>query len=246
LVDIRATGSCFDAHMTKPFETWTVVPHRPLEKLESNLWRVEGDLPGGNGSRVMTIVKLASGGLVIHNGIALEDAQMKEIEAFGKPEILVVPSGYHRLDSKVFKKRYPDVKVVAPGGAKSKVEQVVKVDGAYDGKIDDTVTLRHLNGLKDAEGIVEIKHDGKTTLVFNDCVNNLPKLSGLFGFLLSPTGMPAVPRITRWFMMKDGKAFRADLEKLGETPGLARVIVSHGKPMTDDPGGILKTAAARL
>jgi hypothetical protein len=232
--------------MPKAFDDWQVHPHRPIEKLEDNIWRVEGDLPDGNGTRVMTIVKLASGGLLIHNGIALEEDQMKEIEAFGKPEILIVPSGYHRLDSKVFKKRYPDVKVVAPAGAKKKVEQVVKVDGAYDGKIDDTVTLRHLNGLKDAEGIIEIKHGGKTTLVFNDCVNNLPKLSGLFGFLLSPTGMPAVPRITRWFMMKDGAAFKTDLEKLGETPSLARVIVSHGKPMTDDPGAILKTVASRL
>ena len=232
--------------MPKAFDDWQVHPHRPIEKLEDNIWRVEGDLPDGNGTRVMTIVKLASGGLLIHNGIALEEDLMNEIEAFGKPEILIVPSGYHRLDAKVFKKRYPDMKVVAPAGAKKKVEQVVKVDGVYDGKIDDTVTIRHLNGLKDAEGIVEIKHDGKTTLVFNDCVNNLPKLGGLFGFLLSPTGMPAVPRITRWFMMKDGAAFKADLEKLGETPGLARVIVSHGKPMTDDPGGILKTVASRL
>ena len=92
--------------MAKPFETWTVVPHRPLEKLESNLWRVEGDLPGGDGTRVMTIVKLASGGLVIHNAIALEEDQMKEIEAFGDPEILIVPNGFHRLDAKVYKQRY--------------------------------------------------------------------------------------------------------------------------------------------
>jgi hypothetical protein len=232
--------------MPKAFDDWQVHPHRPIEKLEPNIWRVEGDLPNGNGARVMTIVKLASGGLLIHNGIALEEELMKEIEAFGKPEILIVPSGYHRLDSKVFKQRYSGVKVVAPAGAKSKVEQVVKVDGAYDGRIDDTVTLEHLNGVKDAEGIVEIKTEGKTTLVFNDCVNNLPKLGGMFGFLLAPTGMPAVPRITRWFMMKDGGAFKSHLQELGKTPNLARVIVSHGKPMTDDPGAILETVAGRL
>ena len=195
---------------------------------------------------MMTIVKLASGGLLIHNAIALEEEQMKEIEAFGKPEIVIVPSGYHRLDSKVFHKRYPDAKIVAPAGSKKKVEQVLNVNHAYDGKIDDTVTLTHLNGLKDAEGVVEIKTDGKTTLVFNDCVNNLPKLSGLFGFLLSPTGSPAVPRITRWFMMKDGEAFKAHLNKLAETPGLTRLIVSHGKVMSDKPDEILKTVAGRL
>jgi hypothetical protein len=232
--------------MPKAFENWEVHPHRPLEKLEDNLWRVEGDLPGNNGTRVMTIAKLKDGRLLIHNAIALEEEQMKDIEAFGDPAILVVPNGYHRLDAKVFKKRYPKMKVLAPAGAKGKVEQVVAVDGGYDGAIDDTVRVDHMEGLKGAEGVVTVKHGDETTLVFNDCINNLPKMSGLWGFALAPTGMPAVPRITRWFMMKDGGAFRSHIEKLGDTAGLKRVIVSHGKVMSENPGQILRTVASRL
>ncbi len=233
--------------MPKAFDTWQVFPHRPIEKLEPNLWRVEGDLPNGNGTRVMTIVKMKDGGLLLHNAVALDDSEMKEIEGFGEPKVLVVPSGFHRLDAKVFKDRYPNVKVVAPEGAKKKVEQVVKVDATYDdAPSDEDVRLFHFDGLKSAEGVLEVKSGDTTTLVINDCVNNLPKLGGLFGFLLSPTGMPAVPRITRWFMMKDGPAFRGHLEKLAETPNLKRLIVSHGKPMTDKPGDVLKTVAARL
>src|SRR5258706_9731519 len=105
--------------MPKTNETWTVLKHRPIEKLEPNLWRVEGDLPW-SGTRVMTIVKLASGGLVIHNGIALEEDAMKEIEAFGTPEVLIVPNGFHRLDAKVYKDRYPKLKVLCPAGATKK------------------------------------------------------------------------------------------------------------------------------
>jgi hypothetical protein len=30
--------------MPKPFETWTVLPHRPIQKLEDDLWAVEGKL----------------------------------------------------------------------------------------------------------------------------------------------------------------------------------------------------------
>ncbi len=234
--------------MPKAFDKWEVHPHRPIEKLESNLWRVEGDLPGTTtgSTRVMTIVKTKGGGLVVHNAIALEDDAMKEIDEFGDVETIIVPSGFHRLDSKVFKDRYPKAKVVAPAGSRKKVEQVVKVDGAYEGKIDDTLTMTHLEGMKNAEGVLEITSDGKTTLVFNDCINNLPKIGGMFGFMLSPTGMPAVPRITRWLVLKDSKAFRTHLEKLAETKNLSRIIVSHGKVMTDDPSGTLKTVAARL
>lgn len=232
--------------MPKAFDTWQVFPHRPIEKLEENLWRVEGDLPAGNGTRVMTIVKTKSGGLVIHNAIALEEDRMKEIEGFGEPTTLVVPNGFHRLDSKVFKQRYPKIKVLVPPGARKKVAQVVAVDGVYDGALDDGVTLTTLEGLKGAEGVLEVAHGDETTLVFNDCVNNLPKLSGMFGFMLAPTGMPAVPRITRWMMMKDRAAFRGHLEKLAGTKGLSRIVVSHGKPMTDQPGDVLRAVAARL
>jgi len=232
--------------MPKAFDSWQVSPHRPIEKLEPNLWRVEGDLPSGNGTRVMTIVKLKSGGLLIHNAIALEEEVMKEIESFGTPEILVVPSGFHRLDAKVYKDRYPKLKVLSPAGSKKKVEQVVKVDDVYTGTIDDTVSVTHLDGMKEHEGVMLVEHDGNKTLVFNDCINNLPPISGVMGFMLSPTGMPAVPRITRWFILKDAKSFRGQLEKLASTPGLSRIIVSHGAPMTDKPGDVLKTVASRL
>src|SRR5262249_5061924 len=106
--------------MAKPFDTWNVVPHRPLEKLEANRWRGEGDFPCGcgTGTRVMTIAKKSNGDLVIHNAIALEEDLMKEIEAFGRPAVLVVPNGFHRLDAKVMKARYPDLKVYCPAGAR--------------------------------------------------------------------------------------------------------------------------------
>jgi len=229
--------------MPKAYETWTVLPHRPIEKLSSNLWRVEGDLPGGNGTRVMTLVKLLSGGLVVNNAIALEEDQMKELEAFGKPEVLVVPNGFHRLDSKVYKQRYPDVRVLAPGGAKKKVAQVVPVDGTFDdGPQGNGVRMYHLDGTKQHEGVVEVKTPTGTTLVFNDAINNIPKLGGMFGFMLAPTGQIAVPRIFRWFFVKDKKAFCDGIEKLAATPGLERVIVSHGRMLTDKPAEQLKSA----
>jgi hypothetical protein len=233
--------------MPKAFETWQVFPHRPLEKLEPNLWRVEGDLPGTNGTRVMTIARLKDGSLVIHNGIALEEELMKEIEAFGAPTLLVVPNGFHRLDSKVYKQRYPSLRVICPTGARAKVEQVIKVDATYDDGVgDETVRFAHLDGTKQREGVLEVESGGKKTVVFNDVVNNLPKMSGLFGFLLAPTGKPSVPRLAKWLTVSDRPALKAHLEKLAATPNLSRIIVSHGAVMTGQPGEVLRTVASAL
>jgi hypothetical protein len=235
--------------MPKAHTSWKVLPHGPIEKLSPALWRVQGDLPPVN--RVMAIGKRADGTLVVHNGIALGDAEMAEIDAWGKVSTIVVPNGYHRLDAKVFKDRYPDAKVIAPGGARAKVAQVVPVDGTYaDAAADASVELVHLDGTKDREGAMIVRAPGDTTVVLNDAVFNMPHGKGVTGFVLrrltQSSGGPTVSRISRWLVVADKKAFRAHLERLAELPDLKRVIVSHYETITDGPAETLRRVAAAL
>src|SRR5882672_7586433 len=61
---------------------WTVLPHGPLEKLEPNLWAVEGTIkmPAGELSRRMCIARLGDGRLLLMNGVPLRDEAMREVE----------------------------------------------------------------------------------------------------------------------------------------------------------------------
>jgi hypothetical protein len=234
--------------MAKPFDTWKVYPHKPIEKMGANLWRVEGDIPEANGTRVMTIAKRADGKLVVHNAIALEDDLMKEVDAFGEVAVIVVPNSFHRLDAGIFSKRYPNAKVVCPAGARPKVDPVAKVHATYDDAAvsDDDVRLEHLDGTNKGEGVMIVRSPDGDTVVLNDAINNLPKMGGFFGFLLAPTGRPSVPRIARWMMIKDKAQFRAHVERLAGRSGLKRVIVSHGAVMAEKPGDTLVSALTSL
>jgi hypothetical protein len=237
--------------MAKANTTWKVLPHGPIEKLSANLWRVEGNLEGMDMKRVMSIGKRADGTLVVHNAIALGDAEMAEIERWGKVATIVVPNGYHRLDAKVFKDRYPDARVLCPPGAKARVAQVVPVDGSYgDLPADGAVELQLLDGTKEREGAMIVKAGGDTSLVLNDAVFNMPHLKGFIGFMLrrvtASSGGPRVSRVSKWLVVADKKAFRAHLERLAELPGLARVVVSHHETITEDAPGTLKRVAAEL
>jgi hypothetical protein len=232
-------------------DSWRVLPHRPIEKLEDNLWRVQGDLEGMPMKRVMTVAKRSDGRLVIHNGIALEQAAMKELEAFGEPAFLVVPNGYHRMDAPRFKARYPEISVVCPKGATAKVAKVVPVDLDYERYPDDTdVSLATLAGVGDAEGVMTVRSAAGTTVVFNDAVFNMPHVGGAQGWVLrhvtGSTGGPKVSRIARFFIVKDKRAFRADLERIAATPGLKRVIVSHHEVIEGDVAGTLRTVASTM
>jgi len=223
--------------------TWKVQPHRPIEELEPNLWRVEGDLPGGGGTRVMTLARRRDGSLVVHSAIALEEDQMRRIEGFGRPELLVVPNGFHRIDAAAYKARYPGLRVVCPAGDWKRVSKAVAVDGTYsDVQGDEDVRLLRLEGTGDHEGVLEVRSPDGTTLVLNDVVNNLPPLRGFLSVMLSPSGRVCVPRIFRWFFVKNKGAFFACMERLAATPRLRRVIVSHGAMMTESPANALRSA----
>lgn len=113
--------------MAKANLEWVVARHRPVERLDDNLWTVTGGLPGMSLKRVMTLVRLADGRLVIHSAEALDDESMAEIEAWGRPAYLLVPNAFHRLDDPAYVARYPDIEVLCPKGSRSKVEDVVRV-----------------------------------------------------------------------------------------------------------------------
>jgi hypothetical protein len=228
----------------KTFEQWTVLPHDPIQKLGSNLWRVSGTM--GKIQRQMVLARMRDGRVVIHNAIALDEPEMKELEAWGRPSILFVPNSFHRQDAKIWKQRYPGLQVVTPAAARKKVAGVVPVDLTIEqAPSDDTVKLSPLAGCA-AEGVLEVRTDGALTTVFTDAILNLPKRSGLIGLALAPTGQASCPRFARILWLKDRKAFCRQLETLAGD-GLRRVLFGHGAPAEGDAApAALRNAASLL
>ena len=234
--------------MAKAHETWKVLPHRPIEHLADNLWRVEGGLENMPLKRVMTVARRQDGGLVVHNAIALDDAAMATLDAWGPVTALIVPNRYHRLDAKIFKQRYPGARVYCPRGATRKVEEV---DGSYsDFPGDDTTSLDTLAGVKEQEGVMIVHSPDGVTLVFNDAIFNMPHGRGFTGWVFrtitQSTGGPRVSRLFRLGILKNKQALRADLERLADTPELRRMIVSHHRMVEGDAASAIRQAAATI
>jgi hypothetical protein len=106
--------------MPRPMKEWTVLPHGKLTQVDEGLLTVVGELkmPLGEFTRRMTVVRLDDDRLVIFSAIALDEPEMQQLEVYGDPAFLIVPSDLHRIDAKVWKDRYPDIMVVAPAPAK--------------------------------------------------------------------------------------------------------------------------------
>jgi len=232
--------------MAKCFTTWTVLRHDPIEKHTDNLWSVSGYMPGGN-QRRMSIARRADGKLVIHNAIALGDAEMREIEGLGKPGFLIVPNGFHRQDAIIYKQRYPDMAVLCPQSARKKVSQVVEVAGHMDEMPKDAeVDVFHLRGMNQREGAIRVRNKGGAALVFNDTLLNIPQRRGFVGFFMAPAGSLAVPRFARWLLMKTAAELKEHLQELAGPAQLSHVVPGHGAVVQAEATSALQRAAARL
>nr|HEX4313068.1 hypothetical protein [Kofleriaceae bacterium] len=228
----------------KTFTQWTVLPHDPIERVADNLWRVTGQL--GTAQRQMILARMRDGRVVVDNAIAMDDASMRELEAWGEPAVLVVPNGFHRQDAAIWKQRYPKLVVVAPPKATKRVGKVVAVDAPVaDAPGDAAVRLVALDGCG-TDALLEVVSDDGVSLAFCDVVLNMPVLGGMMGLMLSPTGRVSTPRLMRWIGIHDKRALAAHLERLAATPGLKRLYFGHGRPVLEDAAGALRGVVQQL
>jgi hypothetical protein len=238
--------------MARPFDSWTVLPHGELIQVDDNLLTVQGELPMpiGDFPRRMTVARLKDGRLVIFSAIALDEPEMKKIEDFGRPAFLIVPSDIHRMDARIWKERYPDLVVVAPEGARERVEEVVPVNATRAELRDSRVRYMTVPGTDEGESALIVQTGTGTTLVLNDLIWNVHDRPGLGGWLyraLHLTGPePQIVNVIRMRKIKDRRAVSGQLESWSRLRGLNRIIVSHGDIVEGDPRTLLRNLALSL
>jgi len=221
--------------MPKFHTEWTVFPHGPLERIDDGLLSVEGQIvmPLGRFPRRMTVVALSRGRTAIFSPVALHEPAMRQIETLGTPTFLIVPNGFHRLDSRIWKQRYPEIKVICPPGAKKRVEAAVKVDATRDILKDADVDFIVTNGTRKMESALVVRRSEGTTLVINDLISNVrhPKglganiMARLFGFGVR---RPQMAREVKWLLVREKPALAKQMRRWADDPHLKRIIVSHG------------------
>jgi hypothetical protein len=238
--------------MTRPFDSWTVLPHGKLTQIDDNLLTVQGELPMpiGDFPRRMTVVRLSDGRLVVFSAIALDEPEMQALERFGRPAFLIIPSDIHRLDAKIWKDRYPDIFVVAPEGARERVEQIVPVNATQADLRDSKVRYLTVPGTDDGEAALIVQTSSGTTLVLNDLIWNVHDRPGLSGWLYRALHLtapePQIANVIRLRKIKDRRAVSSQLESWSRLRGLNRIIVSHGDIVEGDPPRLLRNLAQSL
>jgi hypothetical protein len=234
--------------MTAPFEKWTVLPHGELTQVNERVMTVVGKLkmPLLELPRRMTVVRLASGQLVIFSAIALLEPDMAKLEAFGRPAFLVVPSERHRLDAPSYVQRYPGIKVVVPRAGIENIGKVVRIDTSTPDFGDASVRYVEVA----ADSALEVDGEDGLTVIVNDLIGDIHGEHGFGGWLLRMMGFagddPHVPGPVKMMLGKHKNQVARQFRNWAEQANLRRIIVSHGDSIEADPRGALRTMAAGL
>jgi hypothetical protein len=234
--------------VTAPFEKWTVLPHGKLTRLNERIVTVVGELkmPLLKLPRRMTAVRLKSGDLAIFSAIALQEPDMAELEAFGRPAFLIVPSERHRLDAPCYAQRYPNMTVVAPSAGIENIGKVVRVHTSTPDFGDPSVRYVELA----ADSALEVDCEDGLNIIVNDLIGDIHDESGIGGWLLRVMGFAGddahVPAPVKLVLGKHKSEVAQQFRRWAERDNLRRIIVSHGDSIEVDPRGVLRKLAASL
>lgn len=233
--------------MAKKPRPWTVLPHGPLEKLEHNLWCVEGPVPGLPGAkRRIAIVRRDDGALLFYGALPVDDATLAAIHELGTPRHLVVPHGWHRIDAHPFREKL-GLTVHCPAGAAKRVAEITRVDGTLDDLPGDPVIrFEALDGSRIHEHALFVTSGSHVSYFACDVVQWYPDPGPLFHRLLGFRGGPRVVPMYKFRCMSDRAALATSLRRIGDTPGLCRIIPSHGAIVEADAPDVMRRVAADL
>ena len=232
---------------------WIVTPHGPLEVLEDNLWSVAGEVPsfprGCGMNRRMSIVRLADGRLVFHNAIPLDDSTLARVVAWGRPSVLIVPMHLHAMDAPAFRERL-GLAVYTSALDLERVRALLPVEGSLEAlPLDESVHREPLAGTKLGEAAYVVRSGPRASLLFCDAVHASLPGTGINGFIFRRMGFTGPdlrsPPAYRMRAVSDRPALKRDLLRLADTPGLARIVPSHGRVMTEEPAAALRAAAEK-
>ena len=232
--------------MPPPPRPWTVTPHGPLEKIDDNLWGLSSAIPNMGAHRRMIIFRRADGALMFINAVPMDDGTRQEVEAWGKPAYLVVTHDQHCIDAEGFRARL-GVQVFGPRACEKKTRERVALSGTLEALPPDPgVAIEQLAFTKFGEPVLTLKSVGGISLVFSDVFQNGDPSTLAFKFRLLGFAGARTPPVYKMMFLTDKAALKAKYEAWATTPGLKRIVPTHGLVVENDPAGVLRAAAKRL
>lgn len=184
----------------------------------------------------MAVIRLPDAGLFVWSPIALSSLLRRDVEALGTVRYLVSPNRLHHRFLGEWKAAYPDARLYASPGLRSK-----RPDLAFDAELGDQPDPGWANEIDQVSvagsfAMTEVVffHRASHSAIFADLIENLSPdwFAGWRGWLARLDGIvapnPGAPREWRASFIRR-RAAKAALRRILAWP-IERVVIAHGEP----------------
>jgi hypothetical protein len=198
----------------------------------------------------MTVMRLASGRLLLHSPLPLDAGLRAELDALGPVAYAVAPNRVHHLYAGDVRKAYPDARLwIAPGLEKKRPDLVYEAilgdeaPAAWRGEVDQVFFAG-----RPYENEVAFFHRASRTLITCDLAFNFgpraPWRTRVFMSLIRSYGRLTPTRLDP-LLIRDRRAARESLERILAWD-FDRVVVAHGEVQESGGKALLREGYAWL
>jgi hypothetical protein len=217
-----------------------------MKKLAENLW-IKGyplTVLGTRHGRNVTVIRLASGDLIIHSMAPFPAPDVDGIRALGRPAWLVEAMLLHDTYAKEGRGIFAGIPFLGPEGfdevVKFPITPLLPAPPEWAGEIE-VLEIKGAPKLKEHVFI----HLPSRTLIVADLVFNFPPKESPWNHIFHRylAGFKRYPSMSRpfRFSVDDKEAFRRSVEEL-MTKNFDRIIVGHGNVIETDGKHLLRRA----
>jgi hypothetical protein len=220
-----------------------------MQTLAENLWIQHYPLSflGGHQGRVVTVIRLASGELIIHSTGPFTREDVAQIEALGRPAWLVDAMLRHDTFAKGGRAAFPAIPYLAPEGFSAAAEVGSRPILPAPPEWSPEVRVLLVEGMPKAQEHVFL-HVPSRTLIVADLAFNFGPSSGWTSFFRKVLmGVKEHPDAARLFptLIDDRAAYDRSVSELLSWD-FDRIVVGHSEPVeTDGKEGLMRALAAK-
>jgi hypothetical protein len=223
-----------------------------LTPIAEGVWGYERDLKMPGGIRLpsrSTLVRLRSGGLLVHSPLRFDDETAAAIDARGPVEVLVAPSCVHWLFLEAATKRWPSAQVLGAPGLERKLGRVsfapLPSAGALPG-LGDEIAVRRIEGAP-YMGEHVFLHRPSGSLVVTDLLFNVHQCTfGLQVFMRLAGTYQKTAQSRIWRLLTKDRSAAAESAEAVLAWDFRRVVVAHGDVVEEDAHARTRTALAPM
>lgn len=210
-----------------------------LLSVDAGIWAVSGDLrliPGFYLPVTSHVIRLASGGLMVHSPVDFSEGTVQAIRKLGEVEKIFAPNLAHISFLKKARDLFPHAELLAPAGLGEKIPDLsfAEMVGAKE-SIALAPDFDHVfvGGAPTVNEIV-LRHRESGCLIVADYFFNIHATRGfltrpVLHYLSDALGKPTQSKLWRKFVKDKQAARKSAQDVLGLEFG--RVLVSHGQPI---------------